>query len=45
VQTTEIENLQILTIGTMPPNPDKMLESKKMRDFLEAVGGRRSRKG
>lgn len=37
VQTTEIESLQILTTGTIPPNPGEMLESKKMRDFLEDV--------
>ena len=37
VQMTDIENLQVLTTGKMPPNPAEMLESKKMRDFIEEL--------
>ncbi len=37
VQNTELENLQILTAGTIPPNPGEMLESKKMREFIDLL--------
>lgn len=37
VQMTEVENLQILTTGKMPPNPAEMLESKRMREFIEVL--------
>jgi capsular exopolysaccharide synthesis family protein len=31
---SHVDNLYILTSGTVPPNPAEMLSSKKMRDFL-----------
>lgn len=34
---TEINNLNIITSGTIPPNPAEMLDSKKMEDFLAEV--------
>lgn len=37
IQNTELENLQILTTGTIPPNPGEMLESKKMREFIDVL--------
>lgn len=37
VQMTGIDNLQILTTGKMPPNPAEMLESKKMKEFVERL--------
>lgn len=37
VQMTEVKNLQILTTGKMPPNPAEMLESKRMREFIEVL--------
>ncbi len=37
VQNTELENLQIITAGTIPPNPGEMLESKKMREFINGL--------
>lgn len=35
VQKTEIENLDILTSGTRPPNPSELLASIKMKNFIE----------
>lgn len=35
VQKTEIENLHLLTSGTMPPNPSELLSSTKMKNFVE----------
>lgn len=32
-----VENLDILTSGTIPPNPSEVLNSNSMRDFLEKV--------
>ena len=37
IQNTEIDNLQILTTGKMPPNPSEMLESKKMKEFAREL--------
>lgn len=37
VQNTELENLQIITAGTIPPNPAEILESKKMREFINGL--------
>lgn len=37
IQNTEINNLQILTTGKMPPNPSEMLESKKMKEFAQTL--------
>lgn len=37
VQKTEVENLDILTTGTRPPNPAELLASKKMQNFIEML--------
>lgn len=37
VYPTEIENLSIITSGTIPPNPAEMLDSKQMDSFLSNV--------
>ncbi|MDU3335625.1 CpsD/CapB family tyrosine-protein kinase [Paraclostridium bifermentans] len=37
VQNTELETLQIITAGTIPPNPAEILESKKMREFIDLL--------
>lgn len=37
IQMTGIDNLQILTTGKMPPNPAEMLESKKMKEFVDRL--------
>lgn len=37
VQNTEINNLQIIAAGKMPPNPSEMLISKKMEDFIKTL--------
>lgn len=37
VQNTELENLQIITAGTIPLNPGEILESKKMREFINGL--------
>ena len=34
VKSTEIEGLQILTSGTLPPNPAELIGSKKMTDLI-----------
>jgi tyrosine-protein kinase Etk/Wzc len=35
VRHTEMKNLDVITAGTIPPNPSEMIESKKMKNFLE----------
>jgi len=37
IQHTEIENLDIITSGPIPPNPSEMLGSKKMKKFIEKI--------
>lgn len=37
VQTTQIKNLNILPTGAIPPNPAEMLNSNKMKNFLESI--------
>lgn len=37
VQKTEIENLDILTSGTRPPNPSELLASAKMQSFIDSL--------
>ncbi len=37
---TDIDNLSIITSGTIPPNPAEMLDSKQMEDFLTEVRGK-----
>jgi len=35
LQSTEVENLQVLTTGPLPPNPSELLNSQKMTDLIE----------
>jgi succinoglycan biosynthesis transport protein ExoP len=35
LQSTEVENLQVLTTGPLPPNPSELLGSQKMTDLIE----------
>jgi len=35
LQTTQVENLRILTSGPIPPNPSELLGSKKMQQLLD----------
>ena len=37
VKRTDIENLSIITCGTIPPNPSELLGSKKMEKFIAEV--------
>lgn len=37
IYSTEIKNLNIITSGTIPPNPAEMLDSTQMEEFLETV--------
>lgn len=37
VKRTEIENLDILTSGTRPPNPSELLASTKMKSFIDLL--------
>ena len=37
VQPTEVEGLQIMTCGQIPPNPSELLGSTKMRRLLEVL--------
>lgn len=37
IQGTEIDNLDIITSGPIPPNPSELLGSHSMKNFLEAV--------
>jgi succinoglycan biosynthesis transport protein ExoP len=34
LQSTEVENLQVLTTGPLPPNPSELLSSQKMTDLI-----------
>lgn len=36
---TEMNNLFVITAGTIPPNPSELLESERMREFLEEIQG------
>ncbi|HQY21321.1 MAG TPA: polysaccharide biosynthesis tyrosine autokinase [Ignavibacteria bacterium] len=36
---TKLENLEVITSGTIPPNPSEMLSSKQMKDFIEKMKG------
>lgn len=36
---TKIENLKVITSGTIPPNPSELLSSKQMKDFLDKMRG------
>ncbi len=35
IKESDLENLDYITAGTIPPNPAEMLDSKEMRDFLK----------
>ncbi len=37
LQETEIENLRVLTAGPIPPNPQELLGSHRMRDLLRRL--------
>ncbi|MCK4852234.1 MAG: polysaccharide biosynthesis tyrosine autokinase [Candidatus Omnitrophica bacterium] len=37
IRGTDIENLDIITCGTIPPNPSELLGSKKMDELLEQL--------
>lgn len=37
IKETEINNLHILTSGSIPPNPSEMLSSNRMKVFMEKV--------
>lgn len=37
VQKIDIENLDIITSGPIPPNPSELLASKSMKQFLEKI--------
>ncbi len=37
IQDTEIENLDVMAAGPVPPNPSELLESKKFKSLLESV--------
>jgi len=34
IKPTKLANLDVITVGTIPPNPAEMLGSKKMQDFI-----------
>ncbi|HVZ38376.1 MAG TPA: polysaccharide biosynthesis tyrosine autokinase [Candidatus Kapabacteria bacterium] len=40
IYTTKIPNLDLLTSGSIPPNPSELLGSRPMRDLLESLRGR-----
>ena len=37
IKSTDIDNLDILTAGPVPPNPSEMLASNKMRKLIESI--------
>ena len=37
INETEVENLNVLTTGTIPPNPTVLLESKKIEEVVEEL--------
>jgi capsular exopolysaccharide synthesis family protein len=37
LQFTEVENLKVLTSGTLPPNPAKLLVSGKMKSLVQEL--------
>lgn len=39
IQDTGVENLSIMTSGTIPPNPSELLGSKKMKNLIEKLEG------
>jgi len=37
LQETEVENLRVLTSGTIPPNPSELLGSRRMGELIETL--------
>lgn len=37
IEKTKVKNLDILKAGKIPPNPSEILQSKKMRNFMEVI--------
>jgi tyrosine-protein kinase Etk/Wzc len=40
IKKTEVDNLDLITAGDIPPNPSEMVASEKMKDFLEEARSR-----
>lgn len=40
IRETQIDNLEVLAAGPIPPNPSEILSSKKMEDLLEELKGK-----
>lgn len=38
IQETEVENLYLITAGSVPPNPSELLVSNKMQNIIETLG-------
>jgi len=39
IRETKLKNLNVISSGTIPPNPSELLASKQMKDFLEKMKG------
>lgn len=39
VKKTRLDNLDVITSGTIPPNPSELLSSKQMKQFVEKMKG------
>lgn len=39
IKTTKVDNLSLLTAGTLPPNPSELLTSEAMQAFLDKIKG------
>ena len=37
VRETEVENLHLLTSGTIPPNPSELLNSERLKEFVRSL--------
>ena len=37
INSTEIENLDVVTSGIVPPNPSELLDSSKMTEFIKEI--------
>ncbi len=37
IQSTSVQNLDVLPVGPVPPNPAKLLESRRMRQVMEEL--------
>jgi succinoglycan biosynthesis transport protein ExoP len=38
VHRTPVSNLDVMTSGTLPPNPSELLDSKRFREFMKHLG-------